>query len=140
MSTRTAHTEPFHSGSSSASPREKKGESLKVTSNASQSPSADPATGIDHLSAALATRTPLLPSDTHRYTHTTTIEPVGARYEPRGEFGHVKQEGKGRGVYSYGGASNKKGSNALGEAMNKVGEKSGYPNRGKQKGGGGRHA
>jgi hypothetical protein len=82
---------------------------------------------------------PLLPSDNHTYTHTTTITPTGARYDPRGEFGSVSRVGAGRGVYDYGGNKNHKGENALGKAMNRVGQKSGYPVRGGKSGGGGKH-
>lgn len=139
MSTRTKKTEPFQSGQQSNA--RDKGESVKVTSNASNSPSADPATGIDHLRAALSTRgMPLLPSDNHVWTHTTRVEPVGAHYDPRQEYGAVTRTGAGQGVYSYGGAPDKKGGNALGKTMNRVGEKSGYPKGKKMSGGGGKHA
>lgn len=134
MTTRISTVTPYNSGSSSASPRDKPTK-VKVYSNASQQPSADPSTGVDHLSMALGHRgPPNLPSDNHIYTHTTTVRPVGADYSPAGSFGSVKRTGAGKGVYSYGGApntkgtnangsnpSNKSGSNALGRAMNKVG-------------------
>lgn len=136
MSERMQKTTPFKEGQQS-NVHGKDAPKTKIVSNASQSPSADPATGVDHLTAALNTRIPVLPSNTHIYTHTTRVEPIGAHYSPAGEFGRVSQQGKGRGVYSYGGAPNKKGDNALGKAMNKVGEKSGYK-KFTPKGGGGK--
>jgi hypothetical protein len=131
MTTRISTVTPYHSGSSSASPREKPTK-VKVKANTSSSYNSDTQ---GELHAALSHRgPPLLPSDNHIWTHTTRVEPVGAHYSPDGEFGHRTRTGAGKGVYSYGGApntkgenangsspSNKSGSNALGRAMNKVG-------------------
>jgi hypothetical protein len=128
MGTKMQSTTPFKEGQNTIT-RGKDAPKVKIFSNASQTPSADPATGVDHLSAALAHRgPPNLPSGTHKWTHTTTVEPVGANYASHvtGEFGRVAPKGQGQGVNSYGGAPNTKGDNPLGRAMNKVGEKSGY--------------
>lgn len=122
MATRSQKIEPYKSGQSS---NEHVDKTPPVKVNANMSSLKDAGTQ-DGLHAALGHRVPLLPSDHHVWTHTTTIEPVGARYTPMGEFGSRQPTGKGKGVYSYGGAPNKKGENALGKAMNKVGEKSGY--------------
>lgn len=136
MATREQEVSRFHSSSGPSNEKEKPGK-VKVT--ADMSSVRNSGTEGPLFSALGHKGIPTLPSDTHVYTHTTRIEPVGARYEPRGEFGKRQATGKGKGVYSYGGAPNKKGENALGKAMNKVGEKSGYKNVGKQSGGGGKH-
>lgn len=133
MSVKTKHTESFHSGQNTNA--KDKGEKVKIVSNASQSPSSDPATGVDHLRVALSHRDSYIPSDTHIWSHTTTVTPIGAHYDPRGEFGKVAEKGKATGL---GGAPNRKGENALGKAMNKIGEKSGYPKGGKLSGVGGK--
>lgn len=120
MSIKTVKTEPFHSGQQTNARGTR--EPVRKIANASQSPSADPASGVDHLSAVLAHRgPPNLPSDNHIWTHTTRIEPVGAHYTPHGEFGRVTRTGAGRGVYSYGGAPNRKGDNPLGSHSNRKG-------------------
>lgn len=43
------------------------------------------------------------PTDNHRWTHSSRVEPTGARYSPAGSFGRTARTGAGRGVYSYGG-------------------------------------
>lgn len=91
------------------------------------------ALGVKHLS-------PLLPSDMTAWKHGTKVKPTGAHYNPTESFRKVTptHSPAGRG-YSYGGAPNKKGDSPLGRAMNKVGEKSGWPKSGKKSGGGGKH-
>lgn len=125
MSVRTEKTTPFQGGQSTND--KQSGQKVSVKSNMSKTRDSGrnyPAS--DSLHASLGHKTPMLPSDNHVWTHTTTITPVGAHYEPRGEFGSTPRQGAGKGVYDYGGNKNKKGDNALGKAMNKVGEKSGY--------------
>lgn len=133
MTTRMKPITPYNSASSPASKREK-GTSVKVKANMAPVRNS----GIeDNLHAALGQHKPTLPSDNHIWTHTTRVEPIGAHYGPHGEYGSRQRMGGGRGVYSYGGApntkgtnangsspSNKKGGNALGQAMNKVGTNS----------------
>lgn len=121
MGTRYEGIENFKSGQQSNAKKNPEPK-VKVISNASNSPSADPGTGVDHLGAALAHRgPPNLPSDNHIWTHTTRVEPVGAHYNPTGNYGSVKPTGTGKGVYSYGGAPNKKGDNPLGSNSNRKG-------------------
>lgn len=121
MATRTQKIEPFKEGQNT---NDHKGYApkTKVVSNASSSRSADPGTGIDHLRAALSVRNQSLPADNHVWTHTTRIEPAGAHYAPTGEFGKVARTGAGHGVYSYKGAPNRKGSNAVGSNSNRKGD------------------
>lgn len=136
MATRQKPITPFQQGQSTNEHPDKT-KTAKVNANMSDVRNS----GTEgSLHAALGHRgLPLLPSDNHVYTHTTTVKPVGAHYSPAGEFGKRKATGTGKGVYSYGGAPNKKGDNPLGKAMNKVGEKSGYKKLAKQSGGGGKH-
>lgn len=121
MGTRMQKPEPFKEGQNT---NDHKGYApkVKVVSNASQSPSADPVTGVDHLRAALSVRGQVIPSDNHVWTHTTTVRPVGAHYSPAGSFGSVRPAGQHKGVYSYGGAQNKKGDNPLGSNKNRKGD------------------
>lgn len=133
MATRTKPVTSFKSNQQT-NVHEKAG-SVKVKTNQSQLKNGGQADGLH---AALGHRMPTLPSDHHIWTHTTTVTPIGAHYTPQGEFGSVARRGAGQGVYSYEGAPNKKGDSPLGRAMNNVGEKSGYPNEGKPRGGGGK--
>lgn len=125
MATREQKVEPFKSGQNSAAKGEPAGP-VKVKSNMSKTKNAG---NGDALHAMLASRTPILPSDNHVYTHTTRVEPAGAHYSPRGEFGKVAETGKSSGVYDYGSAPDKKGDNPLGRALNKVGTQSGGKKR-----------
>jgi hypothetical protein len=123
MAIRSQSTTPFKEGQNTIA-RGKDAPKVKVYSNASKGKSADPSGTSDILKTALATRTPTLPSDNHIWTHTTRVEPVGVNYASHvtGEFGSVARKGKGQGVYSYGGAPNKKGDNAVGSNSNRKGD------------------
>lgn len=135
MTVRIKETTPFQSGQQTNA--RGKADSVKIKSNMSKQKNSGNADGLH---TALGHRgPPLLPGDNHIVHYTTTVTPTGARYEPRGEFGHVEREGEGHGVYSYGGAPDHQGEDALGKALNKVGQKSGYPSKGKPSGGGGKH-
>lgn len=65
---------------------------------------------------------PTLPTPKHMASSRTTPKPRGALYSPAGEFGKMRQTHTAKSTYSYGGAPNKKGDNALGKAMNRVGQ------------------
>lgn len=119
MATKQQAITPYNSASSSAEKKEKAG-SVKVQSNMSK------VRGDDQLFGSLGSGIPELPSNRHLGDVHVHIHSSGVQYNPAGEFGKVAPKGKGQGVYSYGGAPNKKGDNPLGRALNKVGEKSGY--------------
>lgn len=118
MTMRTRTIEPYKSGGNS-NDHEKKGQTVKIRANMS----GERNSGTEGaLHTALAYRQQTLPSDNHIWTHTTRVEPAGERYTPAGEFGSRSAQGTGKGVYSYGGAPNKKGSNPLGSPPNKKGD------------------
>lgn len=130
MTTKMEKTTPFKEGQNT---NDHKGDAPKapIKSNMSKVKGS----GVsDALHAALSHRDSYIPSDNHVITHTTRIEPAGAHYEPRGEFGRVqgRQAVPATSMKSH---TSKPGQNALGKALNKVGQKSGYPAKG-----GGKHA
>lgn len=135
MATKTKTVEPYKSGQSTND--HEKPFPVKVKSNMSK----ERMGGVqDGLHAALGRNMPMAPSDTHEWTQTTTVRPIGAHYEPRGEFGRVAKKHEPNSTYTYGPGSNRKGESALGKAMNRVGEKSGYKKGGRKSGGGGKGA
>lgn len=87
MTTRAKEITPYNSNSSSADPKEKAGK-VKVKANMSKAKNAGTE---DALHAALGHRIPMLPSDNHIWTHTTTVTPVGAHYTPNREFGSLHE-------------------------------------------------
>jgi len=137
MPVRTQKTTPFKSGQTS-NPAEKKGESVKVFSDTSKHKTS---AGHDPLLGSIASGIPELPNRYHLGDIVAEMHSGGVSYEPRGEFGKVAQRGKGQGVYSYGGAPNRKGENAVGSPPNRKGGNALGRAMGKvgTKGGGGRH-
>ena len=124
MSVKTLHTEPFNGNSSSADKKSTKGDPVRTVTNAS-SMKFSSQTPDDSLMAAFGKGMQTLPSDQHIYRHTTEVIPVGAHYEPRGEFGKMKAKPGNKSHLDK--AMNKVGKNAVGSNSNRVGEKSGYP-------------
>lgn len=120
MAVRHQEISRYNTSQGPTTDRDKKPDKVKVSSDMSSVRNS----GTEGaLYAALGTKgIPTLPSDTHVYTHTTRVEPVGAHYSPQGEFGKRKATGTGKGVYSYGGAPNRKGENPLGSPTNKKGD------------------
>lgn len=119
MATRMKSITKFNENTGSGYP-ESKPEKVKVHADMSEVRHSGIKSGLE---SALAHRgMPILPSDHHIWTHTTRVEPAGAHYSPMGEFGKREEIGKGRGVYSYGGAPNKQGENPLGHNLNREGE------------------
>ena len=82
-----------------------------------------------------ATKKANLPTDNHRWEHTSKVRPRGAHYSPAGQFGRTARTGAGRGVYSYGGnmhsarpshavpgnQNSRSGDNAVGHAPDRKG-------------------
>lgn len=119
MAQRIQKTPPYNSASSSADKKEKTGPNVKVYADMSKerlSPGHDP------LHGSLSSGIPDLPVRYHYGDTNIHVHAKGASYNPSGEFGKVKPVGKGRGVYSYGGAPNKKGDNPLGSPTNRKGD------------------
>lgn len=87
MSQRMSHTEPFQSGQQTNA--KDKSEKVSVKSNMSKVRNAGQP---DPLAQALKGRQPpLLPADTHTFSHSKTSASRGAHYSPAGEFGRPKK-------------------------------------------------
>lgn len=120
MATRGQAITPFQTSMGPSTEHDKKPDKVKVNANMSDVRNSG-TEGALH--AALSHRgMPEVPSDRHIWTHTTRVEPVGAHYTPHGEFGKRQATGTGRGVYSYGGAPNRKGDNPLGSPPDRKGD------------------
>lgn len=127
MSIRHQRVTPFNDSEGPSTEHEQKSgmykpdpKHVRVLSNASKMRMS----GIeDPLHAALGHRgPPVLPSDTHTWSHSGISRARGAHYNPSGEFGVRHRTGAGRGVYSYGGNRHSAvPGNAVGSPSNRVG-------------------
>lgn len=109
MSSRMQGITPFNSSSSSASQREKSAPKVKISNDVSthKKPAAD-----DSLYRALK-HAEIHADNRHSFTK-RAVKPSGMHYKPDQEFGGLKRQGKGKGVYTYGKAPGGKGENPLG--------------------------
>jgi hypothetical protein len=124
MASRMQKVSPFQAGQSS-NEKGDKNPSVKVRHDVSKEKHAG---GNGALKTALDGGMAHNPARHTDFSHNEiTVSVRGQNYNPAGEFGTVSRTGAGKGVYSYGGAPNKKGENALGHALGRSGEKSGYP-------------
>lgn len=108
-------TDPFNTGQYA---EEEKSENMDKIANRSRIRSANKmrsgagVDGHDPLRESLMAASPSIyrashkaspPTDHNRWSHSSSVSPRGAHYNPAGSFGRTARTGAGHGVYSYGG-------------------------------------